>query len=121
MSSQAKNPLKKRQTWNQEAMKNAIIAVREKNMGYLKAAKSINVPKTTLIRLSKKNHLPLDRLTAIKLGRKAILPENLENDLVIYVLAMENSGFGLSRRDIKSIAYQLAIRNNLKNSFFRRK
>lgn len=119
MASSQKQKPPSRQTWDREAMKNAILAIRENRMGYLKAAKFFNVPKTTLIRLSKNRDLPLERLTNIKLGRRAVLPDNLEVELVNYILTMEQTGFGLTRRDIKSIAYQVAVRNNLSNPFSR--
>lgn len=68
-------------------------------MGFLKAAKTFGVPKTTLIRLSQ-NNAPLNEITNLKLGRKATLPKVLEADLTKYILQMEQSGFGLTRCDI---------------------
>lgn len=86
-------------------------------MGYLKASKTYGVPKTTLIRLCQKKDMPLQEITNMKLGRKATLPTELENDLADYVLRMEEAGFGLNRRDIMSLAFQLAQKNNLTHNF----
>lgn len=98
-------------------MKEAICAIKEKKMGYLKAAKHYKVPKTTLRRLVAKKDLPLDLVTSAKLGRKPVLPTELEKSLVDYVLTMEAKFFGLTRKDIRCLAFQLAVKNNLPNPF----
>jgi hypothetical protein len=53
----------------------------------------------------------------VRLGRKPILPEYLEDELVKYCKLMDERFFGLRRSDIRRMAFQLAIRNNLKHSF----
>ncbi|KAF9413643.1 hypothetical protein HW555_008221 [Spodoptera exigua] len=45
----------KRKTWDEEKMAQAIKFVREKKMGYLKAAQHFQVPRTTLFRLCQKD------------------------------------------------------------------
>ncbi|GBP88563.1 hypothetical protein EVAR_21771_1 [Eumeta japonica] len=79
---------KKRKTWDPEKMKKAIEAVRSKN---------------SLV------HKPL--------GRKPILPPELEEKLVEYILIMEAKYYGLTRMDVRRMAYQLASKNNLPNHF----
>lgn len=106
-----------RQQWDKDCMTMAILAVREKKMGYLKAAKTFGVPKTTLIRLSQESKTPLKEVTNLKLGRKATLPPVLENELAEYALKMEASAFGLTRSDLKTLAYQLAEKNKLDHNF----
>lgn len=108
---------KTRQTWDKDAMANAIIAIRDKQMGFFKASKTYGVPKTTLIRLSKMEDQSLSDVTNHKLGRKSTLPSELETELCDYILEIEKSGFGLTRSDIRSLAYQLAEKNNLKHTF----
>lgn len=93
------------------------ISDKRKKMGYLKASKTFGVPKTTLIRLYQQKNKPLDEVTNLKLGRKAIFNERFETDLVDFILAMEASGFGLTRRDVMKIAYQLAEKNKLQHNF----
>ncbi|CAH2000290.1 unnamed protein product [Acanthoscelides obtectus] len=82
-------PPKKKQ-WNAEAMKRAVEAVKNKEIGTLKASKAFGVPKSTLIDyvISKKS---VDTLLAIKLGRKPTLTNELEEALVEYALEMETS------------------------------
>ncbi|CAH1972182.1 unnamed protein product [Acanthoscelides obtectus] len=108
-------PPKKRKQWNAEAMKRAVEAVKNKELGTLKASKAFGVPKSTLIDyvISKK---PVT-LLAIKLGRKPTLTNELEEALVEYALEMERRYFGLRASDVRRLAFQLAIRNGLKHPF----
>ncbi|VEN43752.1 unnamed protein product [Callosobruchus maculatus] len=66
-----KRSAKKRQALDKEDMKKAVSAVREKRMGTLKAAKTFGVPRTTVQRLAKLDHLSVDQAIQIKLGRDA--------------------------------------------------
>ena len=49
-----------RKQWDESAMQKAIQNVREKKMGFLKAAKTFRVPRATLFRLVKSD-LPADQ------------------------------------------------------------
>ncbi|CAK1578294.1 unnamed protein product [Parnassius mnemosyne] len=107
----------KRKEWNTDHMTEAIRMVREKKMGYFKAAKHFDVPRTTLFRLCQKNELSPEEAAATKLGRKSVLGDQLENLLVEYILKMESKFHGLTRNDVRRMAYMLAKRNNLENPF----
>ncbi|GBP38960.1 hypothetical protein EVAR_95579_1 [Eumeta japonica] len=106
-----------RKDWDEEQMVKAIKMVREKKMGTLKVAKTFNVPRTTLQRLTYKTDLTPEEAAATKLGRKTVLGRQLENVLVEYVLTMESKFYGLTRSDLRRMAYMLAKRNNLPNPF----
>lgn len=103
---------KRRQSWNSEDMEKAVRDVRNKRLGFLKAAKVYNVPKTTLFRLAKMGE-GSSKPTKARMGRKTLLPPALEAQLVEYLLEMEKKFFGLTRRDVKVMAYQLARANGL--------
>ena len=94
-------------------MADATKAIREKQMDFLKASKTYRVHKTTFIRFSKIEDQSLSDITSHKLGRKSTLPSQLKDELADYILEMEKSRFGLTRRDIRSLAYQLAEKNNI--------
>ncbi|KAJ4425741.1 hypothetical protein ANN_27937 [Periplaneta americana] len=102
-----------RQTWQPESTLNAIKAVREKTKTLNEAARCFNVPKATLF----KRDVDPNILVKEKLGRKPILPEKIEEELVEYCLLMESKFYGLARNDIRRIAYQLAVRNGIRNNF----
>lgn len=117
MPKKDKTSLTKRKKWSKVAMQQAIQAVKGKEMGYLKAAQTFTVPRSTLFRLvNKANTTPVEA-TDIKLGRRPVLSKNLEAKLVDYLLLMEKKFFGLTRQDVKTLAYQLAVQNDLPNPF----
>ncbi|KAJ8935558.1 hypothetical protein NQ318_019542 [Aromia moschata] len=111
-------PLKnvKEQKWSLENMRRAVEAVQQKRMGYLAASKRFNVPRTSLYRYCRKVE-NIDHMKQAPLGRKPVLPPELEQELVDYLLIMEAKLFGLTRIDVRSLAYQLAVRNNLPHPF----
>lgn len=86
-------------------------------MGYLKASKNFNVPRASLFRLVNEKDTPLDALVSKKIGRKPVFDENFENELVEYALKMEDTLYGLTKTDMRRIAFQLAIKNNMSNPF----
>lgn len=108
---------RKRKTWNPDDMKKAIEAVRDKRMGTLMAARTFNVPRSTVQRCAKMGNLSPDKASKIKLGRKTVLGHDLEEELVRYILLMESKFYGLSRSDLKRMAYSLAVRNELRHPF----
>ena len=63
-------------------MVKAICAVREKKWGTLKAAKTFNVPRTTLQSLSKRSDISPSKAVLTKIGRKPVLGHELEKQLV---------------------------------------
>ncbi|XP_045466600.1 uncharacterized protein LOC123675298 [Harmonia axyridis] len=106
----------KEHIWEEENMRNAVDAVRNKRMGYLAASKNFKVPRSTLFRYCKKDK-EVGSIKKETLGRKPVLTEELELKLAEYIMKMEKQFFGLTRRDLCSIAFQLARQNNIPNSF----
>ena len=102
--------------WTTENMELAIKAVNDKQMGFLKASKCYNVPKTTLRR-----HLKGSNQYAVggkkHLGRQIDLPEHLEEQLVQHVLELEARFYGLTPYALRRLAYQIAEANNLHTRF----
>lgn len=95
-------------------MKSAVDAVKNKEMGSFKASRIFNVPQTTLERYVK---LANSNETVKPIGRQPTLPPIIEADLVKYCTIMEDKFYGLTTKDVKSMAYQLALRNGIKNKF----
>ena len=75
------------------------------------------IPRTTLFRLSTNSNATPAQAVETKLGRSAVLPQELEDQLVEYLLLMEKKFYGLTRSDVKRMAYQLVTLNNLPNPF----
>ncbi len=53
----------------------------------------------------------------VKLGRKLSLPSAVEKKLVDYCVEMERRFFGLTKRDVYILAFQIAEANYLKTPF----
>lgn len=107
----------KRRQWNEEDMKKAIYAVREKKMGTLKASKTYNVPRGTLRDLSKRIDESPSKLVVTKIGRKPVLGDILEKQLVNYLLYMEAKFYGFTLGDLRRMAFQLAVKNGVNHPF----
>jgi len=58
-----------------------------------------------------------EEVVNVHLGRKTVLPSELENKLVEYCVIMNQSYYELRRQDITLMAFLLAIRNDLKHPF----
>ncbi|KAL3277190.1 hypothetical protein HHI36_012541 [Cryptolaemus montrouzieri] len=104
----------KRKTWDHAAMIQAVNAVRRKEIGYLRAAKQFGVPKGTLERYVKKD-VRAEDLVQVRMGRRPALPIDLEAELESYCKEMDRRFYGLRLQDIKYMAFQLAIKNNLRH------
>jgi hypothetical protein len=55
-----------------------------------------------------------------KLGRKQVLPCEVENDLAQHSRLMERKIFVLTVADVMHLAYLLAVRDAIKNQIFKR-
>jgi hypothetical protein len=87
----------------------ALRNVRSGDMGYLRASKYFSVPRAN------SGEVPTspspEELVNVHLGRKTVLPSELENKVIKYCIIMDQSYNGLRCQDIKCMAFQLAIRN----------
>ncbi|XP_020290120.1 tigger transposable element-derived protein 1-like isoform X2 [Pseudomyrmex gracilis] len=104
--------------WQEEDMAKAIKAVREQTKSVKDAARCFNVPEVTLRRKAAKTDVNLNILTNVKLVRKKPLftPE-MERTLIECCQLIEKKFNGLTRSDIKQMAYQMAIKNRISNQF----
>lgn len=98
-------------------MKEAVIAVKNKEMVLLKSSKAFQVPRSTLKDYIKKPEDELQKLLDVPLGRRPILSPDIEDQLVAYCLKMDKPYYGLTTKDVKRMAFQLAIRNNIRHPF----
>ena len=105
-----------RAAWNEDAMKSAIEAVRQTQMGLNQAAKYFVVPKATLQRHVKGVN-KRSREGEKQLGRPQDLTEEMEQDLVSHIMLMESRFYGLTHSSLLKLAYQIAARNNVTTRF----
>ena len=98
-------------------MQRAIDAVNNGPMGYLKAAHTFKVPRSTLFRRANNKNSKITGCGKGFTGFTTVFTSEQENDLCEYLLNMEEMFMGLTPTDVRDIAYQMAIRNNLPNPF----
>ncbi|KAJ8942016.1 hypothetical protein NQ314_010246 [Rhamnusium bicolor] len=82
----------KHKEWDPVRMRLAINAIRNKEIGYLKASRIFGVPKSTLEGFVKKVDKTAE-LVNTRTGRKPVFPKEMEDDLVAYCLEMDSHPF----------------------------
>jgi hypothetical protein len=107
--------------WDKESMVRAVKAVRDEEMDIFNASKTFNVSRATLKDYVNRRGKEAEDLVTMRMGKKLVLPVQIENELVNYCLLMEINFFGLTTKYIKRKAFQLAITNNLPHSFSKEK
>jgi hypothetical protein len=70
--------VKKRKAWDKESMVRAVKAVRDKEMGLLKASKMFNVPRATLKDYVNSRGKEVEHLVTMRMGRKPVLPAHCQ-------------------------------------------
>lgn len=106
--------------WSESDMLLAINSILEGRMGYLKAANTYNVPKTSLEDRVKKIRKGSSKDVVFKkcpVEKKCVFTDEMENMLVDHIKTMESRLFGLTKTDLRRLAFQLAERNNLSHPF----
>lgn len=99
--------------WSIEDMRAAIEAVRNDSKSLRGAATTYGIPRPTLQR-----HLKDKVKTPGLLGRfRTVFDEEFEHQLVDHCLAMQKRFYGLSLKNLRKLAYDLADRNKLSHPF----
>lgn len=115
-----------RAKWEEDDMRRAVNVVISEKMGFLRASSTYNVPKSTLERRVKKARIyNMNEDTDSdpdfgkkSLGRyKTVFSKEQENELSQYIKSMEARLFGLTGKELRILAYQLAERNNIEHPF----
>lgn len=105
-----------RQSWDTEAMINALQAVKD-GMPFKTASKTFTVPVMALKRRAKGNNQ--DAIEGLKIlgSKRQVFNKEQELELCEHIKDMEGRMYGLTTKDLLVLAYQLAERNNIKHPF----
>lgn len=99
-------------------MMRAIMAVRNKEIGSLRAAKIFEMPKSALKNKVKSTEQSTEKLVSMRIGRNRVLREDLENALLSYCLIMEKTVFfGFTTKDVKRMPFQPTTTNGISHPF----
>lgn len=105
------------QSWDPVAMQRAIDAVKKDGMPFQTAAKNFNVPRNTLKRrILNKNKEAVNTTKALGHYRP-VFSNDQEKELINHILDLEVRFFGITMTDLRSLAYQLADKNNIPHNF----
>ena len=104
--------------WTVDELSQAMSAYRNGDMGLNASAKAYGVPKATLKRHLYGSNKHANREIK-KLGRQQVLPLHVEEELVKHLVAMENMFFGVTRKELMKLAYEVAEKNDIPHGFNR--
>ncbi|GBP81042.1 hypothetical protein EVAR_41038_1 [Eumeta japonica] len=107
-----------RQSWSEEDMAKAVAAVVCGKMGYKLAARTYHIPRSTLQRRASKVRYQQHEEPKPLMGNyRRVFTDTQEKDLVGYIKSMEKYFMGVTKRDIRELAYQYAEDHNLNHPF----
>ncbi|KAK0169796.1 hypothetical protein PV328_010437 [Microctonus aethiopoides] len=106
-----------RQQWDPQAMENAIKAVQNGEMGWLKASKTFKVPSTTLRRRGcNANKRVRNNCTGLGRFITTFTPEQ-EKSIIDRLEQMEQHLFGITCKELRSLIYEWAEMNKIPHRF----
>ncbi|CAH2003007.1 unnamed protein product [Acanthoscelides obtectus] len=107
-----------RQRWSSETMERAVAAVVRGVMGCKKASVQFQLPQTTLERYVKKRRTGPNSVIDKTAGKyHCVFTQDQEVELVVYLKDMQKRLFGLTLKELRKLAYQLAVRNGCEHPF----
>ncbi|XP_065174331.1 uncharacterized protein [Atheta coriaria] len=107
-----------RQMWSSESMELAVQAVVNGQMGYKKASVYYKVPSSTLERYVKKKKNNEQSFVEKTAGKyKLVFSASQEAELVNYLKDIQKRLFGITLKELRELAYELAIKNKLDHPF----
>lgn len=107
-----------RQQWNIESMKVAVDTVISGVMGCKRASIQFQLPQTTLERYVKKRKNDPNFVIDKTAGKyQCVFNKNQELELAAYLKDMQKRLFGLTMKELRRLAYQLAVRNGCDHPF----
>lgn len=116
----AEKPKRVYNQWTQEDMQHAIAAFRNNECGFNECCKRYNIPKPTFRRHCRSLNKKANEDTKHH-GRLTVFSEEVEQELAQHILKLEERLFGLTIRDVRRLAYQLAEKNGIPNNFNKEK
>lgn len=104
--------------WDEFNMGAALDQVKNKLMGYTMAAKTFNVPRSTLRRRFKKER---DNKKGYLGGYKPTFDIEMEEKIAKHVVNLETRFYGLTQRELRKLVFQLAEKHKIPHRFNKEK
>lgn len=100
--------------WTQQQLDLAVQAVSEKTLGLNAASRRFEVPKATIKRhVEEKNKRSKTRA----LGRLPVFSAAMEKELAAHILLFEERMFGLTIKDVRRLAFEVAEKHAVEHTF----
>jgi hypothetical protein len=77
------------------------------------AAARFGVPKSTVFKYLSKERAP----KLVRIGNKPVIPPIIEGELVKYALEISSRFFGLTQKELRALAFEIAERSGIKHPF----
>lgn len=102
--------------WTPDDMERALTAYKEKQCGFNECCRRYNIAKPTFRRhlhcLNKKANEKVQSM-----GRLTVFTADIEKELANHILKLEERFFGVTISDVRRLAFQIAVRNNIPHNF----
>ena len=106
--------------WHDEEMVAALAAV-EDGMPYKTASREFSVPVMSLKRRAKEKNKVAVGTSKYLGGKRTVFTPEQELELIEHIKDMETRMYGLTKKDVMCLAYQLAEANNIEHPFQKEK
>lgn len=107
-----------RQSWSSQNMERAVEAVIKREMGYKKASTIFCVPSSTLERYVKKKREKENSVIDKTVGKfQPVFTAEQESEIVSQLIEMQRRLFGVTMKELRQFAFQLAEKNKLNHNF----
>lgn len=97
-----------------DTLKQAIHAVRTDGRKIREVGRSFKIPESTIRKYLAK---PINEVTQPSLGRKSIIPESVEQEMVDFMVLLCNLFYGLTPKGLRKLAYDYVEKNGINHNF----
>lgn len=101
-----------RHSWSEDSLRRAVQAVVDGELSMNKSSITYSIPRRTL-----REHVSKNKTTKSKLGRKPVLSQDEEKDLVNRIRRLSNVGYPLTPKSVRLCVYRYCKTNRKKTPF----
>ena len=109
-----------RALWSSESLNSALRAIKN-GMSQRQASRSFGIPKTTLLDYMKRSNQTGTIPSKKQMGGAPVFTPDQEKEIKEYVLLLSKLFYGITKTELRKLAYDFAIANNIPNCFDKQK
>lgn len=104
----------KNYSYTVDTLKEALNAIKKDGRKIRDAGRHYNIPEATLRKYLAK---PMDEIQQPSLGRKSVIPSNVELQMVEFIVQLCNMFYGLTPKDLRRLTFKYVEDNGISHSF----